>query len=317
MVPAFLRAGRVHRPLSSATARHDAPGPGVQVRRRASPDVGAVHRQVDRRREQEHGGPGGSREAAQGQGPRRGRGTAEAHPRGQREGQESLNPVVWGRGETATAEDLKSSVRKDLQVRLLPPLPSSSLQPPADLRAAQFAAYSYLLGMYLGDGYICRTPRTYRFHVSLHQRQGRVIERVAQAITALRPGRPVGFRRRGAVTIVNAYSNAWSVLFPQHGAGRSISGQSSSNRGSGASWSSSPPSFSGDASSQTVADIGASWGAATILPTRSRITRRTSSAVRLGLRTHRRAPSTRHPSHDLDRETCRRRDARQHRRRQP
>jgi len=74
--------------------------------------------------------------------------------------------------------------------------------------------------MYLGDGYICRTPRTYRFHVSLHQRQGRVIERVAQAITALRPGRPVGFRRRGAVTIVNAYSNAWSVLFPQHGAGR-------------------------------------------------------------------------------------------------
>ena len=60
---------------------------------------------------------------------------------------------MWGRGETATAEDLKSSVRKDLQVRLLPPLPSS-LQPPADLRAAQFAVCSYLLGMYLGDGYI-------------------------------------------------------------------------------------------------------------------------------------------------------------------
>jgi len=74
--------------------------------------------------------------------------------------------------------------------------------------------------MYLGDGYICRTPRTYRFHVSLHQRQTQVVERVAQAITALRPGRPIGFRRRAAVTIVNAYSNAWPALFPQHGAGR-------------------------------------------------------------------------------------------------
>src|SRR2546425_9031416 len=38
---------------------------------------------------------------------------------------------MWGRGETATAEDLKSSVRKDLQVRLLPPLPSAPIQPPA------------------------------------------------------------------------------------------------------------------------------------------------------------------------------------------
>ena len=47
-----------------------------------------------------------------------------------------------------------------------------------------------------------------------------VIRRVAEAITVLRPGRPVGVRRRGVVAIVNAYSNAWPVLFPQHGAGR-------------------------------------------------------------------------------------------------
>lgn len=74
--------------------------------------------------------------------------------------------------------------------------------------------------MYLGDGYICRSRRTYRLHVSLHERQERIIERVADAITALRPGHPVGFRRRGVVVIVNAYSNAWPILFPQHGAGR-------------------------------------------------------------------------------------------------
>lgn len=125
-----------------------------------------------------------------------------------------------GRGETETAEDLKSSVRKDLQVRLLPPLPTLPTRAPADLRADQFAAYSYLLGMYLGDGYISRAPRTYRFHVSLHRRQERVIQRVAKAISGLRPGHPVGLRHRGAVVIVNAYWKLWPALFPQHGAGR-------------------------------------------------------------------------------------------------
>jgi hypothetical protein len=81
------------------------------------------------------------------------------------------------------------------------------------------SAYSYLLGMYLGDGCLSRSRLTYRLEISLHQRQTSAIERVARAITALRPGRPVGFRRRGAVTIVNAYSNAWPLLFPQHGRG--------------------------------------------------------------------------------------------------
>ena len=112
--------------------------------------------------------------------------------------------------EREDTEGLKPSVRKDVQVRILPPLPTSS----------QSAAYSYLLGMYLGDGYISRTPRTYRLEVSLHKRQGPVIERVASAISALRPGHPVGFRLRESVTIVNAYWNAWPTLFPQHGAGR-------------------------------------------------------------------------------------------------
>ena len=105
----------------------------------------------------------------------------------------------------AAAEDLKSSVRKDVQVRVLPPLPSPLVPRPADLKPDQFAAYGDLLG---------------RLHVSLHQRQRHVIQRVAVAIGALRPGRPVGLRRRGPVVIVNAYSNAWPVLFPQHGPGR-------------------------------------------------------------------------------------------------
>ena len=107
-----------------------------------------------------------------------------------------------------------------MQVRILPPLPLAPLQAPVDLEVTQLASYSYLLGMYLGDGYISRTPRTYRLEVSLHRRQERVAKRVARAIAVLRPGRPVGFRHRGSVTIVNAYANAWPILFPQHGVGR-------------------------------------------------------------------------------------------------
>jgi hypothetical protein len=89
-----------------------------------------------------------------------------------------------------------------------------------DLHADQLASYSYLLGTYLGDGYMGRTPRTYRFHVFLHRRQEDVIRRVAEAISLLRPGRSIGLRRRGAVVIVNASSNTWPALFPQHAAGR-------------------------------------------------------------------------------------------------
>jgi len=81
----------------------------------------------------------------------------------------------------------------------------------------QPAAYSYLLGIYLGDGYISRTPKTYRLQVSRHERQTIVIERVGRAIMALRPGHSVGRRRRGAVVIVDAYANLWPQLFPQHG----------------------------------------------------------------------------------------------------
>ncbi len=107
-----------------------------------------------------------------------------------------------------------------MQVRVLPPLPLAAVRTPVDLGLAQLAPYSYLLGMYLGDGYISRTPRTYRLEISLHRNQERIVARVASAIAMLRPGRPVGLRRRGSVTIVNAYANAWPILFPQHGMGR-------------------------------------------------------------------------------------------------
>jgi hypothetical protein len=120
------------------------------------------------------------------------------------------------------AEGLKPSVRKDLQVRILPPLPfifrESDAADTADIAKR---AYTYLLGMYLGDGHIARARKSYRLQIYLHVRNGDRIRRVAQAITMVLPGRPVALVRHGrAAVAVSAYWPAWPWLFPQHGSGR-------------------------------------------------------------------------------------------------
>src|SRR5262252_8475513 len=77
-----------------------------------------------------------------------------------------------------------------------------------------------MLGMYLGDGHLLLIRKTYRLETSRHERQTQVIDGVTRLIAALRPGHPVGLRRRGSVRIVSAYANAWPLLFPPYGAGR-------------------------------------------------------------------------------------------------
>jgi hypothetical protein len=118
--------------------------------------------------------------------------------------------------ESENVEGLNPSVRKDLQVRILPPLPTLFPSPalPVHLRA-----YSYLLGAYLGDGYLCRMPRTWRLEVYLHREDAPSISRVSAAIKTLRPEHRVGLRRHGAAVVVTSYFKGWPALFPQHGAG--------------------------------------------------------------------------------------------------
>lgn len=89
------------------------------------------------------------------------------------------------------AEGLKPSVRKDLQVRILPPLPWLFREPDAAERALDVAglAYCYLLGIYLGDGYIAKAKKSYRLQIYLHAADRDVIERVARTIATLLPER--------------------------------------------------------------------------------------------------------------------------------
>ncbi|MBI3635953.1 MAG: hypothetical protein HY216_07005 [Candidatus Rokubacteria bacterium] len=74
--------------------------------------------------------------------------------------------------------------------------------------------------MYLGDGYISRMRRTFVLRVFLHRDQQTIIRQVSESIQALLPRNRVGLVRHGAaVLVVTCYSNAWPVLFPQHGPG--------------------------------------------------------------------------------------------------
>jgi Homeodomain-like domain len=89
------------------------------------------------------------------------------------------------------------------------------------LHQHQYPAYAYLLGMYLGDGYIGRTPRTYVLRIYLHRDQHEVIERVRRAIATLLPGHRVGLGvHHGAGIAMQCYFQGWIDLFPQHGPGR-------------------------------------------------------------------------------------------------
>ncbi|OBH59300.1 hypothetical protein A5685_03770 [Mycobacterium colombiense] len=81
--------------------------------------------------------------------------------------------------------------------------------------------YSYLLGLYLGDGCISRDRRIWRLRVTLDKAYPGIIDRCRGAIDTLMPGQLASIHRQptGCV-VVSLYSKHWPCLFPQHGPGR-------------------------------------------------------------------------------------------------
>ena len=90
------------------------------------------------------------------------------------------------------------------------------------LHQHQYSSYAYLLGMYLGDGYVARIARTYKLRVFLSRKHQDIISRVVTAIRTVVPSRAVGRvdRRRTQVTEVTCYFGQWPSILPQHGPGR-------------------------------------------------------------------------------------------------
>jgi hypothetical protein len=82
--------------------------------------------------------------------------------------------------------------------------------------------YVYLLGMYLGDGYIVRVAKAgYRLIVAMDGAYPRIIAECARAIEAIAPGAPAYVQTRknsGCVWVIKHW-RLWPDLFPQHGPG--------------------------------------------------------------------------------------------------
>ncbi|QKW05923.1 transcriptional regulator [Streptomyces sp. NA04227] len=83
------------------------------------------------------------------------------------------------------------------------------------------AAYTYLLGLYLGDGHISEHRRgVTALRVICGNAWPGLIERCAAAIRAVRPDNRVCLVRRDGCVAVTSYSKHWPCLFPQHGPGK-------------------------------------------------------------------------------------------------
>lgn len=82
-------------------------------------------------------------------------------------------------------------------------------------------AYAYLLGIYLGDGYVARVRRVHRLEVVLDSRHPVIAAECAGAMRLAMPMSRATLRRHSVHNYVNvtSYAKHWLCLFPQHGPG--------------------------------------------------------------------------------------------------
>jgi len=90
-----------------------------------------------------------------------------------------------------------------------------------DRSAEVLEAYTYLLGLYLGDGHICKPKqyRTWRLRICLDQKYPGIINRACGALTTILPEHRVGIVPCIGSVQISSYWKHWPALIPQHGAG--------------------------------------------------------------------------------------------------
>lgn len=84
------------------------------------------------------------------------------------------------------------------------------------------ANYAYLLGLYLGDGCISATPRTFKLRIFMDAAYPRIVKECALVMEAVVPGKRahISARKDARCIVVATYWNHWPCLFPQHGHGK-------------------------------------------------------------------------------------------------
>ncbi|MFG2674117.1 transcriptional regulator [Streptomyces sp. NPDC048445] len=83
------------------------------------------------------------------------------------------------------------------------------------------AAYSYLLGLYLGDGCISASKRgVYSLRIACADAWPGLIQACVEAVQIARPANKVGLVSSPGCQYVTCFSKHWPCLFPQHGPGK-------------------------------------------------------------------------------------------------
>jgi len=82
------------------------------------------------------------------------------------------------------------------------------------------SSYAYLLGLYLGDGYLALHPRdVWRLRIFQDARYSDLIDLCREVMGSI-SGTRVGVVQRPGCVEINSYWKHWLHLFPQHGRGR-------------------------------------------------------------------------------------------------
>jgi hypothetical protein len=89
---------------------------------------------------------------------------------------------------------------------------------PAELDAWQ---YAYLLGQYLGDGWLSEhRRRVFRLRIALNLEYVGIVSDCIRAIAAVRGNENIGFVEKIGCVEAYSYWKHWPCVFPQHGPGR-------------------------------------------------------------------------------------------------
>ncbi|MGW2344788.1 helix-turn-helix domain-containing protein [Streptomyces sp. NPDC001661] len=81
-------------------------------------------------------------------------------------------------------------------------------------------AYSYLLGLYLGDGHIVSKPKQNHLSIFCNASQVGLIAAAEEAMRKVMPNPGVGRHQKIGCTEVKSYTKHWTCMFPQHGPGK-------------------------------------------------------------------------------------------------
>lgn len=100
--------------------------------------------------------------------------------------------------------------------------PGSRLRRPGPMfsRPLSDIAYSYLLGVYLGDGHLSWHGRTWGLTLTLDSKYPGIVDECAEAMFRCLPKKPTRWTREDGAIRLTAYRRDWPNLFPQHGPGR-------------------------------------------------------------------------------------------------